>query len=101
MGAVTLGAVIVFAVLLGVAMTLAGEAGRDLMRVFESANAVIMKLVFLLMEVAPYGIFCLIAKVFAEQGPEAFKKLAVYFRHHFGILNTELFADSTKCKNKR
>ncbi len=71
--------VIVFAVLLGVAMTLSGEAGRDLLRVFESANAVIMKLVFLLMELAPYGIFCLIAKVFYEQGPEAFEGLARYF----------------------
>jgi len=71
--------VIVFAVLLGLAMTLAGEAGRDLLRVFESANAVIMKLVFVLMEIAPYGIFCLIAKVFAEQGLQVFEKLVLYF----------------------
>ncbi len=71
--------VIVFAVLLGVAMTLAGDKGRDLLRLFESANAVIMKLVFVLMEIAPYGIFCLIAKVFAEQGIEAFRRLALYF----------------------
>lgn len=71
--------VIVFAILLGLAMTLAGEAGRDLLRVFESANAVIMKLVFVLMEIAPYGIFCLIAKVFAEQGPEVFEQLIKYF----------------------
>jgi Na+/H+-dicarboxylate symporter len=71
--------IIVFAVLLGVAITLAGEKGRDLLRFFESANAVIMKLVFLLMEIAPVGIFCLIARVFAEQGPDAFKRLALYF----------------------
>jgi Na+/H+-dicarboxylate symporter len=71
--------VIVFAVLLGLAMTLAGEKGRDLLRVFESANAVIMKLVFVLMEIAPIGIFCLITRVFSEQGPDAFKRLALYF----------------------
>jgi Na+/H+-dicarboxylate symporter len=71
--------VIVFAVLLGLAMTLAGERGRDLLRVFESANAVIMKLVFVLMEIAPIGIFCLITRVFSEQGPDAFKRLALYF----------------------
>ncbi len=71
--------VIVFAILLGVAMTLAGEAGRDLLRVFESTNAVIMKLVFVLMQIAPYGIFCLIAGVFAKQGPEAFEQLLKYF----------------------
>ena len=78
--------VIVFAILLGVAMTLSGEPGRDLLRVFESANAVIMKLVFVLMEIAPFGIFCLIAKVFAEQGPEAFEQLAWYFVTVLGVL---------------
>jgi len=78
--------VIVFAVLLGVAMTLAGEPGRDLLRVFESANAVIMKLVFVLMEIAPYGIFCLIAKVFAEQGPDVFEQLLKYFLTVLGVL---------------
>jgi Na+/H+-dicarboxylate symporter len=71
--------VIVFAILLGVAMTLSGEAGRDLLRVFESANAVIMKLVFVLMEIAPYGIFCLIAKVIAEQGLDQFRNMLWYF----------------------
>ena len=78
--------VIVFAVLLGIAMTLSGDAGRDLLRVFESANAVIMKLVFLLMEIAPYGIFCLIAKVFSEQGIDAFERLAKYFLVVLGVL---------------
>jgi Na+/H+-dicarboxylate symporter len=78
--------VIVFAVLLGLAMTLAGEAGRDLLRVFQSANAVIMKLVFVLMQIAPYGIFCLIAKVFAEQGPDVFEQLVKYFLTVLGVL---------------
>lgn len=78
--------VIVFAVLLGMAMTLSGEPGRDLLRVFESANAVIMKLVFMLMQLAPYGIFCLIGKVFAEQGPEVFEGLLKYFLTVLGVL---------------
>ena len=71
--------VIVFAILLGVAMTLAGDAGNDLLRFFHSANEVIMKLVFVLMEVAPFGIFCLIAQVIAVQGPESFDNMAKYF----------------------
>ena len=82
--------VIVFAVLLGIAMTLSGEAGRDLLRVFESANAVIMKLVFLLMQIAPYGIFCLIVKVFSEQGIDAFEKLAKYFAVVLGVLFVQI-----------
>lgn len=71
--------IIVFAILLGVAITLSGEAGTPLLRLFESANVVVMKLVFLLMEIAPYGVFCLIAKVASEQGTEAFGRLAFYF----------------------
>ena len=78
--------VIVFAILLGVAMTLAGESGRDLLRVFESANEVIMKLVFVLMQIAPIGIFCLIAKVIAEQGPERFQNMLSYFFTVLGVL---------------
>ena len=78
--------IIVFAVLLGLAMTLAGDPGRELLRFFESANAVIMKLVMILMQIAPYGIFCLIAKVFAEQGPEVFGQLFKYFVTVLGVL---------------
>lgn len=71
--------VIVFAILLGVAMTLSGEAATPLLRLFESANVVVMKLVFILMELAPFGVFCLMAKVASEQGFEAFEKLVWYF----------------------
>ncbi|MBY0400467.1 dicarboxylate/amino acid:cation symporter [Myxococcota bacterium] len=71
--------VIVFAILLGIAMTLSGEAAAPLLRLFESANVVVMKLVFILMELAPFGVFCLIAKVASEQGFEAFGRLAWYF----------------------
>ena len=71
--------VIVFAILLGVAMTLSGPAAAPLLALFESANVVVMRLVFILMEIAPYGVFCLIAKVASEQGFEAFAKLSWYF----------------------
>lgn len=83
--------VIVFAILLGVAMTLAGEAGRDLLRVFESFNEVIMKLVFVLMQIAPVGIFCLLAKVIALQGPETFENMVWYF----GTVLVVLFVHAT------
>ncbi len=83
--------VIVFAVLLGVAMTLVGEPGRDLLRLFESANAVIMKLVFMLMQIAPIGIFCLIAKVFANEGIDAFENLLKYFLLVLAVLFLHAF----------
>ena len=60
--------IIVFAGLFGLALTLAGAPGRRILSIFGDLNEVIMKLVMLLMEVAPYGVFALIAKVFAQQG---------------------------------
>lgn len=83
--------VIVFSVLLGVAMTLSGESGRGLLNLFESANAVIMKLVFMLMQIAPIGIFCLIAKVFANEGVDAFENLFKYFILVLAVLMVHAF----------
>lgn len=83
--------IIVFAILLGTAMTLAGPEARPLLALFESANVVVMKLVFLLMEIAPLGVFCLIAKVASEQGVGAFRPLAWYFATVLGVLFVHAF----------
>ncbi|HPG27266.1 MAG TPA: cation:dicarboxylase symporter family transporter, partial [Myxococcota bacterium] len=89
-GQVSAKAAFVFAILLGVAMTLAGEPGRDLLRFFQSANAVVLKLVFVLMELAPFGVFCLIATVFADEGAGAIQQLAWYFATVLGVLAIHL-----------
>ena len=78
--------IIVFAGLFGVALTLAGEPGQRLLRAFDDLNAVVMKLVMLLMEIAPYGVFCLIASVFAQQGFDAIGPLVAYFFVVLGVL---------------
>ncbi len=78
--------IIVFAILFGVAVTVAGDPGRRLLDVFRDLNAVILRLVMLLMLLAPYGVFCLIAKVFAMQGLDAIPPLAKYFFLVLGVL---------------
>ncbi len=78
--------IIVFAGLFGLALTLSGEPGKRLLKFFGDLNAVIMQLVMLLMAVAPYGVFCLIAKVFAQQGFAAMEPLLRYFALVLGIL---------------
>jgi Na+/H+-dicarboxylate symporter len=78
--------IIVFAGLFGLAMTLAGDPGRRLVAIFEDANAVILRLVMLLMAIAPIGVFCLIAVVFAELGFDAIWDLAKYFFVVLGVL---------------
>lgn len=47
---------------------LAGKAGRPLGQFFEAASEVVMKITLMVMELAPYGVFALMAWVMATQG---------------------------------
>lgn len=71
--------VIVFSLLMGVAVASSGETGARVSQWFEDMNAIIMKMVQILMELAPYGIFCLLAKLFAGLGAGAILELGKYF----------------------
>ncbi|EKE83864.1 dicarboxylate/amino acid:cation symporter [Idiomarina xiamenensis] len=71
--------VIVFALLFGIAVALVGESGQRIKSFFEDINEVIMKLVVILMNLAPYGVFALMAKLFVETGLETIGNLAKYF----------------------
>ncbi|MCG7488454.1 dicarboxylate/amino acid:cation symporter [Vibrio sp. Of14-4] len=71
--------VIVFAVLFGIAISAAGKPGERIASVFADLNEVIMKLVALLMNLAPYGVFFLMAKLFTGLGLSAITNLAEYF----------------------
>jgi Na+/H+-dicarboxylate symporter len=70
--------IIVFAILFGVAITLAGESGRRLRMVVEDINTVMLRLVGLVMRVAPVGVFALVARTFANEGFAALLPLAKY-----------------------
>ncbi|HEY0922639.1 dicarboxylate/amino acid:cation symporter [Rheinheimera pacifica] len=78
--------IIVFAVLFGLAMALSGKAGERLASVFNDLSEVIMKLVTLLMNLAPYGVFFLMAKLFTTLGFETIASLIKYF----GVVMTVL-----------
>jgi Na+/H+-dicarboxylate symporter len=83
--------IIVFAVLFGIAMTLAGKAGERLVSVFEDFSAVIMKLVTILMNLAPYGVFALMAKLFATIGFDTIAGLLKYFLLVLFVLGVHAF----------
>ncbi len=70
--------IIVFAVLLGIGIILLGAPARSLLNVITQANDVMMKIVGILMKLAPYGIFALAAKVFMLQGVEVLLPLLKY-----------------------
>ncbi|WP_158970155.1 dicarboxylate/amino acid:cation symporter [Paraglaciecola sp. L3A3] len=71
--------IIVFSVLFGIAMSMCGEAGKRLTNVFEDLSEVVMKLVAILMNLAPYGVFVLMAKLFSTIGFETIFSLFKYF----------------------
>lgn len=78
--------IIVFALLLGIAITKAGTAGARIKSMFEDFNEVIMKLVTMLIELAPYGVFCLMSTLFVKLGWGEIGSLAVYFFCVVGVL---------------
>ncbi|WP_162063820.1 dicarboxylate/amino acid:cation symporter [Vibrio taketomensis] len=71
--------VIVFAVLFGIAISAAGKPGERIADFFSDLNEVIMKLVAILMNLAPFGVFFLMAKLFTDIGLGAIINLAEYF----------------------
>ena len=71
--------VIVFALLLGFAITRCGEPGARIAAFFKDFEVIIMKIVAMLMVLAPYGVFALLAKLFSQLGFSAILDLAKYF----------------------
>jgi Na+/H+-dicarboxylate symporter len=78
--------IIVFAVLFGIAMAKCGEVGIRVQKGFEMVNDVIMKIVLIIMELAPYGVFFLMAKLAATTDIQAFGSILSYFLLVFFLL---------------
>ena len=71
--------IIVFALLFGIAITMSGERGKHVMNVFNDLDVVIMRMVEIIMRLAPYGVFALITRTFATQGIDLIVPLMSYF----------------------
>ena len=78
--------VIVFALLVGYAITRSGEAGDRIAGWFRDMETIVMKMVGILIELAPYGVFALLTKLFATMGLGAIVDLAAYFFTLAGVL---------------
>ena len=78
--------IILFAVLLGISITLSKEIGVRVSNWFHDMNAIIMKLVTLVMEVAPYGVFSLIAILAATSSAADIMALGKYVSLVFAVL---------------
>ena len=71
--------VIIFALLFGISIALSGSAGERIASIFTDMNEVIMRLVAILMNIAPYGVFCLLAGLFTDVSLKTFGNLLIYF----------------------
>ncbi|MFG6668038.1 dicarboxylate/amino acid:cation symporter [Halomonas sp. HNIBRBA4712] len=68
--------IIVFAIGLGISLTLIGDKGEPVMRVFDSFAEAMYKLTAIVMAFAPFGVFGLIAHVSGQYGLEILLPLA-------------------------
>ena len=71
--------IIIFSMLFGIAITLCGERGKHVQLLFRDLDAVVMRMVEIVMRLAPIGVFALITKTFATQGIDLIIPLMGYF----------------------
>ncbi|KEH98860.1 dicarboxylate/amino acid:cation symporter [Clostridium massiliodielmoense] len=62
--------IIFFALVLGIGATKIGEKGASFLKVCDSLAEIMYKLTEMIMSLAPYGVFALIAPVIAQNGPK-------------------------------
>ncbi len=75
--------VIFFALFVGIILAILGNKTEMVHRFFEQFNDIMMKMTSLVMLVAPFGVFCLLARTFSNIGFEAFIPMLKYM---FGVL---------------
>jgi Na+/H+-dicarboxylate symporter len=71
--------IILFAIILGIAITMSGKKGDTFKKGLHSLNDIMMSMVLIVMKFAPIGVFFLIAKTFSTQGISMIIPLASYF----------------------
>lgn len=70
--------IIVFALIVGIILAKLGERTETVGNFFSRFNDIMMEMTMMVMSLAPVGVFCLIARTFANIGFSAFVPLAKY-----------------------
>ncbi|MFV0385996.1 dicarboxylate/amino acid:cation symporter [Paracoccus sp. (in: a-proteobacteria)] len=70
--------IIFYIIIVGIAALMLGDRSVGFAKACEYMNDLMMKVVSIVMSFAPYGVFCLIAKVFAKEGIDLFLPVATY-----------------------
>lgn len=83
--------IILFALVLGVILAKMGDRVDIVKNFFDQFNDIMMEMTMMVMNFAPIGVFCLIAKTFAEIGFDAFLPLLKYMFCVLLALATQCF----------
>ena len=70
--------IIFFTILLGISLLMVGSKAKSIVEGVEVMNEAMMNMVNIIMAVAPYAVFALLAKAIAELGFDLLSQLAVY-----------------------
>lgn len=70
-------AIIFFSIIFGVSIISTGKVGRPIGELFNSGSEVVLKMTHYVMELAPFGVFALIAYTTASEGLGAFTSIAL------------------------
>ncbi len=83
--------IIFFAMLVGISLLLVGKKAKSIVETTELLNEVMMKMVGIVMSLAPYAVFCLLAKAISNLGMELLGQLIGYVLVLTGALLFHLF----------
>ncbi len=83
--------IIFFSIMVGISMLMVGKKAKSFIEGAEIANEIMMKMVNIIMALAPYAVFALIAKAVANLGLDLLASLAGYVLVLVGALMLHLF----------
>ena len=71
--------IIVFSILFGISIRSLGDSVKKIKDAVNSITEIVLKLVMFIINIAPYGVFCLMSVLFAEKGLTVLGDLSFYF----------------------
>lgn len=83
--------IIFFAILIGISILMVGKPAKGLVQSLELINEVILKMVTIIMNLAPYGVFALLVKAMSELGIDLIFSLLGYVAVLVGALAFHFF----------
>jgi Na+/H+-dicarboxylate symporter len=83
--------IIFFSILVGISILMVGKKAKPVVEMIEISNEIMMKMVNIVMAVAPYAVFALLGKAIADLGLSLVMDLAAYVVVLIFVLLTHLF----------